>query len=60
MARGYDFVVIGAGIIGASAAYWLKRKGIDRVLLIDRGGPAAGGTGKARARRSSGPFTASR
>jgi sarcosine oxidase subunit beta len=38
-----DVAVIGAGIIGSSAAYYLARKGVD-VTLIDRGGPLSSGT----------------
>lgn len=50
MVASYDVVVIGAGITGASAAHYLKKKGIDRVLLLERGaGPAAGGTGRSAA-----------
>ena len=45
----YDVIVVGAGIIGASTAHFLKKKGVDRVLLIDRGDPASGGTGKSAA-----------
>jgi len=45
----YDFIVVGAGIAGASAAYHLKTGGAQKVLLLDRGGPAAGGTGKSAA-----------
>lgn len=45
----YDAVVVGAGITGASTAYHLKKRGLDRVLLVDREGPAAGGTGKSAA-----------
>ena len=41
----YDIVVIGAGITGASTAYFLKKLGAQKVLLVDRAGPAAGGTG---------------
>lgn len=33
--------IIGAGIVGVSAAIWLQREGRD-VILIDREGPAAG------------------
>ncbi len=36
-----DIIVIGAGIIGVSAALWLQRDG-HRVTLVDREGPAAG------------------
>lgn len=49
MASGYDVVVIGAGIIGASTAHFLARKGVERVLLLDRDGPASGGTGRSAA-----------
>ena len=38
-------IVIGAGIIGASIAYHLAKRGAD-VLIIDRTGPASGATGK--------------
>ncbi|MGE0790966.1 MAG: NAD(P)/FAD-dependent oxidoreductase [Sandaracinaceae bacterium] len=43
--RRYDFVVVGAGISGASAAYWLASRG-EKVALIDRGSVAAGASGK--------------
>jgi len=49
MATAFDVVVVGAGITGASTAYHLQRLGVERVLLIDRDGPAAGGTGKSAA-----------
>ena len=45
----YDFVIVGAGIAGASTAYHLKKAGADRVLLVDRGDAASGGTGKSAA-----------
>ena len=38
-----DVVVIGAGIVGASTAYYLARSGVD-VMLVDRRHPNAGGT----------------
>jgi len=37
-----DVVVIGAGIVGSSAAYYLARKGVE-VTLIDRRFPIASG-----------------
>jgi glycine/D-amino acid oxidase-like deaminating enzyme len=40
----YDVIVVGAGIFGASAAYHLKKSGVERVLLIDKGPSAASGT----------------
>jgi sarcosine oxidase subunit beta len=38
-----DVIVIGAGIVGTSTAYYLARAGVD-VMLIDRRHPNAGGT----------------
>ncbi|MBI1779249.1 MAG: FAD-binding oxidoreductase [Proteobacteria bacterium] len=49
MAESFDFVVVGAGISGASTAYHLKRRGVPKVLLIERASPASGGTGKSAA-----------
>jgi len=40
-----DFVVIGAGISGASAAYWLTEHGQD-VVVVDAGGVASGASGR--------------
>ena len=45
----YDYVVVGAGISGAALAYYLKKGGAARVLLLERGEPASGGTGKSAA-----------
>ena len=45
----HDVIVIGAGITGASIAYHLKKRGLKRVLLVERERPAAGGTGKSAA-----------
>jgi glycine/D-amino acid oxidase-like deaminating enzyme len=36
-----EVVVIGAGAVGCSIAYWLAKRGKD-VALVDRGGPGAG------------------
>lgn len=36
-----EILVVGAGIVGVSAAIWLQRQGC-RVTLIDRDGPASG------------------
>ena len=44
-----DVVVVGAGITGASVAYHLRKRGVDKVLLLERDHPAAGGTGKSAA-----------
>ena len=45
----YDFVVVGAGIAGASTAYHLKKAGAARVMLLERGEAASGGTGRSAA-----------
>ncbi len=45
----YDFIVIGAGITGASTAFHLVREGAGRVLLLERERPASGGTGRSAA-----------
>ena len=50
MRSSYDFIIVGAGITGSSAAYWLKKKGVDKVLLLEKGaGPACSNTGKSAA-----------
>ena len=49
MSTAYDFVVVGAGITGASTAYHLLSEGARRVLLLERERPAAGGTGRSAA-----------
>tara|TARA_B100001123_G_scaffold437768_2_gene571191 strand:- start:407 stop:1570 length:1164 start_codon:yes stop_codon:yes gene_type:complete len=49
MSNNFDVIIIGAGITGASTAYHLKKNGVDKVLLIERGGVASGGTGKSAA-----------
>ncbi|HEX7994569.1 MAG TPA: FAD-dependent oxidoreductase, partial [Streptosporangiaceae bacterium] len=41
-----DFVVVGAGIVGASIAMQLARRRVGEVLLIDARGPAAGMSGR--------------
>lgn len=38
MSRTYSHIVIGAGAIGAAAAYWLAERGADRVLVIEQFG----------------------
>jgi sarcosine oxidase subunit beta len=43
----FDVVIVGAGIVGTSMAYWLKRKGVDSIAVLERGiGPAVESTGK--------------
>jgi glycine/D-amino acid oxidase-like deaminating enzyme len=44
----YDAIVIGAGISGAATAYHLRKAGAN-TLLVERGEPASGGTGKSAA-----------
>ncbi|BBG65868.1 FAD dependent oxidoreductase [Hydrogenimonas sp.] len=44
----YDTIVIGAGIAGICAAYWLKEAG-QKVLLVDKKGLLAGASGAAGA-----------
>ena len=47
MSSNYDAIVIGGGISGASVAFFLKKKGLDNVLLVERGAvPASSNTGK--------------
>jgi sarcosine oxidase, subunit beta len=46
--RTASVVIIGAGVIGASVAYHLARRGWREILLLDRsGGPGQGSTGRA-------------
>jgi len=43
-----DVVVIGAGVIGASVAYHLARRGVDSILVVDKeSAPGRGSTGRA-------------
>ncbi len=48
MARRFDAVVVGAGIAGASTAFFLQSKGL-KVVLLERDRPASGGTGMSAA-----------
>ena len=49
MSKSYDVIIVGAGITGISTAYFLKQMGIERVLVVERGEIAGGGTGKSAA-----------
>ena len=49
MAKHYDVIVVGAGIVGVGTAHYLKKKGVGKVLLLDRGEAASGGTGRSAA-----------
>src|ERR1700753_4212695 len=44
MARGYDAVVIGAGVVGTACAYFLSGAGLS-VAVLDRGWVAGGTSG---------------
>ena len=47
--KSYDVIVVGAGIIGSSTAYYLKKQGVSKVLLLEKNQTASGGTGKSAA-----------
>ncbi|MEQ3548961.1 N-methyl-L-tryptophan oxidase [Pseudonocardia nematodicida] len=36
MSRGYSHIVIGAGTVGSAVAYWLARRGAERVVVLER------------------------
>jgi sarcosine oxidase subunit beta len=44
-----DFVILGAGVMGASIAFHLARRDAGRVLVIDKGDVASGGSGRSSA-----------
>jgi|Deesub1362A_J573_1020465.scaffolds.fasta_scaffold07260_4 glycine/D-amino acid oxidase-like deaminating enzyme len=48
MAKTYDVIVVGGGIMGCSSAYHLAKKGL-RVALLEKDQIAAGGSGKSSA-----------
>ncbi len=48
-ARPADFIVIGAGVTGASLAFHLARRRAGRVLVLDRGLAAQGGSSRSSA-----------
>ncbi|HYR01707.1 MAG TPA: FAD-binding oxidoreductase, partial [Syntrophobacteria bacterium] len=41
-----DVVIVGGGVIGVSIAYYLAKKGVRNVLLLERGPMGGGSTGK--------------
>ena len=49
MQRTADAVLVGAGVMGASVAFHLARAGVRQVLVLEKTGIAAGGTGKSAA-----------
>lgn len=44
----YDTIIVGAGVAGATAAYFLSKKG-QKVLVLEKNGIASGGSGAAGA-----------
>ncbi|WP_420635031.1 FAD-dependent oxidoreductase [Candidatus Palauibacter sp.] len=46
MKGGYDFVIAGGGVIGASIAFHLAELSDASVALFDRGEVCSGGTGR--------------
>ena len=46
MRRTADVVIVGGGIIGASIAYHLTKKGVRDILVLERDGLGSGSTGK--------------
>jgi sarcosine oxidase, subunit beta len=49
MARLYDVLIVGAGVIGSSIAFHLARAGAGRVALVERGAVCSGNTRKSGA-----------
>jgi sarcosine oxidase subunit beta len=49
MQRTAEVVVVGAGVMGASVAFHLSKRGVRQVLVLEKTGIAAGGTGKSAA-----------
>ena len=47
--RSADVVILGAGVMGASIAFHLARRGAGRIVVLDKGGVAGGGSGRSSA-----------
>lgn len=47
MSKVFDAVVVGAGLNGAATAFFLARKGLARVAILDADAPGAGASGAA-------------
>lgn len=47
--RAADVVILGAGVMGASIAFHLARRGAGRILVLDKGDVASGGSGRSSA-----------
>jgi glycine/D-amino acid oxidase-like deaminating enzyme len=45
MKRSYDAIIIGAGVVGLSAAYQLSSRGLD-IIVIEKDFPVAGSTNR--------------
>jgi sarcosine oxidase subunit beta len=44
--KSYDVVIVGAGVHGLAVAYYLARRGITNVAVLDRGYVGGGGSGR--------------
>src|SRR5574342_1280196 len=49
MAETADVVVVGGGVNGASIAYALASRGVERVVLLEKGAMASGASGRSSA-----------
>jgi sarcosine oxidase subunit beta len=61
MAKSYDLVVVGGGVMGLSIAWSLARRAVGRIALLEKAYLGAGGSGKSGAivrQHYSNPFTA--
>lgn len=47
--RAADVVILGAGVMGASIAFHLARRGARRIVVLDKGDVAGGGSGRSSA-----------
>ena len=46
MKKGYDYVIIGGGIVGCATAFELAKRGVKDILLVERGYLTSGATGR--------------
>ena len=47
--RTADYVILGAGVMGASIAFHLARRGAGRIVILEKGDVACGGSGRSSA-----------